>query len=75
MSLVCRKCGAPVVSDAVGLNKKLINRGIGDFFCLKCLGEHFEITERQLLSMADRYREAGCMLFAPKKKERIDPCL
>ena len=63
----CYKCGAEdLPQDVVGLNKKLINRGIERYLCLGCLSREFGESEKALLALADRLREQGCSLFPPK---------
>ena len=59
----CKKCGNPVSSDEIGLNKKLINRGITEYLCGDCLAAHFKLTRDDLQKMADHFREMGCVLF------------
>lgn len=62
----CYDCGAPLGADDVGLNRKLINRGVERFLCLACLGERFHMTEEALNDLADRFRASGCVLFPPR---------
>lgn len=60
---VCRKCGKPVNRDEIGLNKKLINRGIDVFFCMSCLAEHLKVSTRLLEEKIKQFKEMGCTLF------------
>ncbi|MBO5960004.1 MAG: hypothetical protein J6Q65_07765 [Lentisphaeria bacterium] len=69
MAETCYRCGSPVVGDGIGLNKKLINRGIETYLCIQCLAKHFGMTEKELSVMADHFRAAGCTLFSPVKQE------
>ena len=66
MTKCCYRCGAPLGADDVGLNCKLINRGVKEFLCLACLGKQFHMTEKALCDLADRFRATGCVLFPPK---------
>ena len=68
MPEICYRCNSPVVGDGIGLNKKLVNRGTEKFLCLRCLAEHFKISEKELDIMADHFRAAGCTLFSRTKK-------
>ena len=66
----CHQCGAKnLPPDVLGLNRKLVNRGVTRFLCLSCLARAFGEREESLLSLADRLREQGCTLF-PKKTTR-----
>lgn len=67
----CYKCGAPdIPPDVVGLNKKIINRGVERFLCLHCLSREFDEKEEALLALADRLRAQGCTLFKPTQGPR-----
>ncbi len=67
----CRRCGKKITSaDCIGLNQKLVNRGVQEFFCMSCLAGHFNMTEQDLAVMADHFRAAGCSLFPPKETEK-----
>ncbi len=71
---ICYKCGADdLPQDVVGLNKKLINRGIERYLCLRCLSREFGESEEALLALADRLREQGCSLFPPKPASSRKP--
>ena len=60
----CHQCGAPdLPPDVLGLNRKLVNRGVTRFLCLSCLARAFGEREESLLALADRLREQGCTLF------------
>lgn len=64
----CYKCGKPIFSqDVIGVNKKLINRGIEKFLCMKCLTTHFETTEEAIRKQIEHFRAIGCVLFPPKQ--------
>lgn len=66
----CYRCGSPVSMDGVGLNQKLVNCGVREFLCLKCLAAHFMTTEEKLLEMIERFRAAGCHLFAASDSQK-----
>ncbi len=59
----CKKCGRSLISDELGLNKKMISRCAEEFYCISCLAEHFRVTEEQLEKQIEIYRSQGCMLF------------
>ena len=62
----CWKCGARLSADEVGLNYKVINRGVTKFQCLDCLSATFSTTTDSLKEMIERFRAAGCSMFPPK---------
>ena len=66
----CYRCGSRVTADGVGLNRKLVNRGITEYLCMSCLAEHFHTTEPELQKMIEHFRAAGCQLFAPAEPEK-----
>ncbi len=59
----CRECGSGLTRDEIGLTKKLVNRGAERFLCLKCLSEHFGVSEEALKEKIVQFKEMGCTLF------------
>jgi len=59
----CPKCGGAVSFVAEGLNRKIVNRNVREFLCLRCLAERFQTTEAALVEAAERFRQQGCSLF------------
>ena len=66
MADLCRRCGAPLTRDEIGLTKKLINRGCTEFLCYPCLAERFDVTVDLLRDKVEQFREMGCTLFEPR---------
>lgn len=64
----CYKCGTELSADEVGLNYKVINRGVEKFLCLGCLSQVFKTTQENLKELIEHFREAGCTMFPPKKR-------
>jgi uncharacterized protein YlaI len=61
---VCYVCGKKNLSkNEVGLNKKLLGRGIRQFYCIDCLAEYLEVTTEELLERIEDFRSQGCALF------------
>ena len=59
----CVDCGKELDQTETGLSRKLINRATEKFYCLECLGKKYGVKRDELISMAERFREAGCKLF------------
>ena len=64
----CYNCGKEISSDAVGLNRKLINRGIKKYMCLACMAEYFCVSEAILQEKILQFKELGCALFGALKR-------
>lgn len=64
----CETCGRELTADEVGLSRKLVNRGTSVYWCLACLSKDFRVDEDALREMIERFREAGCTLFAKKQE-------
>ncbi len=62
----CYKCGKEITSDEIGLNKKIVNRGVEKYLCIECLAEYFVTTVEALRENIERFRRAGCHFFAQK---------
>lgn len=63
--MTCRRCGAPLGGDEIGMHKKLVNRGDTTFMCLSCLAAEFCCSKALLQEKIEQYRASGCTLFAP----------
>ena len=64
MKITCEVCGCDIVEkDVIALNKKLFNKDITTFSCLKCMAENLEVTEEDLLDKIEEFKEEGCTLF------------
>lgn len=64
MTIVCEVCGTPITQkDVVALNRKLYNKNVKQFYCLKCMAENLEVSEEDLLDKIEEFKEAGCVLF------------
>ncbi len=60
----CFACGKKQLSkDEVGLNKKLIGRGIKQFYCMNCFAEYFDVSTEELLVKIKDFKEQGCEFF------------
>ena len=63
MSL-CRQCHRELISDEIGLYKKLVCRTAQYFLCKECLAAYFQCEVRLLDEKIRQFRESGCFLFA-----------
>ena len=65
----CWKCGAALSADEVGLNYKIVNRGVTAFQCIRCLAESFRTPVEKLRELIENFRAAGCSMFPPRARE------
>jgi hypothetical protein len=64
----CWKCGAGLSADEVGLNYKILNRGVKTYQCIHCLAETFRTSVPKLRELIENFRAAGCSMFPPCAK-------
>lgn len=61
--MTCADCGRELVSDEVGLSRKLMGRATAEFLCMDCLAARFCADKATLREMIERFRAVGCALF------------
>lgn len=49
--------------DTVGLNKKLLGKGIRNFYCMDCLADYLGCTVQDLMDKIEEFKDEGCKLF------------
>jgi hypothetical protein len=60
----CFVCGKKRLSkNEIGLNKKMIGRGVKQFYCLTCFAEYYGVTSEELLAKTEDFKLQGCVLF------------
>lgn len=60
----CYVCGKNTLSkNEIGLNKKLLNKGIPTYYCIDCLAEYLEVDTESLLAKIEEFKVQGCTLF------------
>ncbi len=59
----CVRCGASLTKDDIGLTRKMINRGADRFYCLRCLADHYGLSEDILRQKIAYFKAMGCTLF------------
>ena len=59
----CYLCEAKLDKDAIGLNKKLLDKNLTRFMCFDCLAAHLEVATEDLIAKINEFKEQGCTLF------------
>jgi alpha-galactosidase len=59
----CINCYEDTNTTARALCKKLFGRKTTKIMCMNCLASYLEVTEDELLEMADDFKKQGCDLF------------
>jgi uncharacterized protein YlaI len=59
----CCLCEATLDKDAIGLNKKLLDKSISRFMCIDCLAAHLDVTAEELKAKIGEFKDQGCTLF------------
>ena len=60
----CISCGKNQLSkDEIGINKKLINENVENYYCLDCLANYLEVSTQDILDKIEEFKEEGCKLF------------
>lgn len=60
---ICHECAKPLIKDEIALSKKMLGRGIEQFFCIGCLADYIECAPDDLRIKIQEFREQGCALF------------
>ena len=64
MSYECVVCGKKNQNkNTMGINKKLLGKGITNFYCMDCLAEYLECTVDDLNDKIEEFKDEGCALF------------
>lgn len=60
----CYVCGKnPLTKEEIGLVKKIFDKKTTTFYCLPCLAECLEVTEEELFTKIEEFKNEGCTLF------------
>lgn len=60
----CRICGKKNLSkDVIGINKKLIDKKIKNYYCIDCLAEYLDVSVDDLIDRIEEFKEEGCVEF------------
>lgn len=64
ITAACISCGKNQLSkDEIGINRKLINENVENFYCLNCLSDYLGVTTQDILDKIEEFKEDGCTLF------------
>ncbi len=64
MEKECVACGKkPLSKDTIGINKKMLGKGIANFYCMNCLADYLGCTVDDLLDKIEEFKAEGCSLF------------
>ena len=67
----CYNCGKDIDTIDIGAHRKLINKCAERYMCRSCLATELGWSVEYLDKIIYMYRERGCMLFPPIKKEKL----
>jgi hypothetical protein len=59
----CYLCEAKLDKDAIGLNKKLLDKSRSHFLCIDCLASHLDVSVEDLRAKISEFKDQGCTLF------------
>lgn len=64
MRIDCIICGKENLDkDTIGINKKLLGKTVGNYYCMDCLAAYLECTVQELIDKIEEFKEEGCTLF------------
>ena len=69
--MTCYLCDKEIDTIDVGAHRKLIDKCASKYMCRDCLSEELGWSREYLDRVIQTYRERGCMLFPPIKKENL----
>ena len=67
----CYQCNKELDTIDVGAHRKLVNKCAERYMCRDCLARELGWSREYLDKIIQMYRERGCMLFPPIKKEDV----
>lgn len=56
-------CKKELISDEIGLHKKLFGRAVVKFMCVDCCSKYLCIDKDILIKKINQFKEMGCTLF------------
>lgn len=58
----CSVCERILDKNAVGLNRKLLDKNLSRF-CIDCLAAHIDVSVEHLYAKISEFKDQGCTLF------------
>lgn len=49
--------------NTIGINKKLLDSDIKNYYCMDCLADYLDTTVEELMEKIEEFKEEGCDLF------------
>ncbi len=59
----CYLCENKLDKDAIGLNKKLLDKNLSRLLCVECLAVHLDVSVEDLKTKISEFKDQGCTLF------------
>ena len=59
----CYLCENTLDKDAIGLNKKILDKNSSRFLCIDCLAAHLDVFAEDLKAKISEFKDQGCTLF------------
>lgn len=60
----CISCGKKELSkNEVGINKKLIDESVVNYYCIDCLAEYLGVSVQDIIDKIEEFKDEGCKLF------------
>ena len=59
----CYLCESRLNKDAIGLNKKLLDKNSSRFLCIDCIAAHLDVSVDDLKEKINEFKDQGCTLF------------
>ena len=53
----CYLCESKLDKDAIGLNKKLLDKNLSRFLCIECLAAHLDVSVENLNAKIGEFKE------------------
>ena len=69
--MTCYLCEKEIDTIDIGAHRKLIDKCASRYMCRDCLARELGWSREYLDGIIQMYRERGCMLFPPIKKEDL----
>jgi len=64
----CAQCDSALARDDIAISRRLIGRGISQFYCIRCLAARLGVSQAVIHLKIKEYRAMGCALFPPYKE-------